>query len=328
MSRATRTKARDAAPDLLGDVATDPPKTDSATPENKPAKKEPSPPNQGSAGKREPKQHVVTVTADKNLPEPTANNLLSSLLSAIVDPRVDPAKVKTLTEVRKELMNEQAHVEFFEAYVAMKASLPVIRRDGKLDQGTTKSGRQGVTARYATYENIMDSVAPKLREHGFSMIVLPDAGQDGTGIVVRGSLSFVAQTQYGKHVYTERCAFPVPNDPTGGKSPPQGVGSAVKYGMRYAAIALLGIVSHAPEDADNHDGKKQTRKPADGEQISETEIYKLRKAIEFCGATDEEFCTFYKLEKIDDLPAKMLPEAMDACRRRAEGNEKEAKGGK
>jgi hypothetical protein len=74
--------------------------------------------------------------------------------------------------------------------------------------------------------------------------------------------------------------------------------------------------------------KKQTRKPADGEQISAAEIEKLRKAIEFCGATEEEFCTFYKLEKIEDLPAKMLPEAMDACRRRAEGNEKEAKGAK
>lgn len=322
MSRATRTKTRsEATPDLLVGV------DEKVEPAKKEApKQEIQPPNKGSAGKREPKQHVVTV-ADKNLPAPTADNLLSSLLSAIVDPRVDPAKVKTLTEVRKELMNEQAHVEFFEAYVAMKASLPVIRRDGKLDQGTTKSGRQGVTARYATYENIMDSVAPKLREHGFSMIVLPDAGPDGTGIVVRGSLSFVAQTQYGKHVYTERCAFPVPNDPTGGKSPPQGVGSAVKYGMRYAAIALLGIVSHAQEDADDHDGKR-TRKPADGEQISAAEIEKLRKAIEFCGATEEEFCTFYKLEKIEDLPAKMLAEAMDACRRRAEGNEKEAKGAK
>jgi hypothetical protein len=314
MSRATRTKARDAAPDLLGDVATAPPKTASATPANKPAK--------------EPKQHVVTVAADKNLPAPTADNLLSSLLSAIVDPRVDVEKVKGLTAVRKELMNEQAHVSFVEAYIAMKESLPIIRRDGKLDQGTTKSGKQGVASRFATYENIMDSVAPKLREHGFSMIVLPDAGPDGTGIVVRGTLSFVAQTQYGKHVHSERCGFPVPNDNTGGKSPPQGVGSAVKYGMRYAAIALLGIVSHAPEDADNHDGKKQTRKPADGEQISAAEIDKLRKAIEFCGATEEEFCTFYKLEKIDDLPAKMLPEAMDACRRRAENNATEAKGAK
>lgn len=300
MSRATRTKAREENT-LFGDQAT-PAAESKPTPEKTPKK-------------TKAKGTEVAVASNvETLPVAKPENLIASLFDAIIDPKIGPEKVTVLVDIRERLMREKARVEFMTMYVDLQSVLPSINRDGKLDQGTTRSGKQGVASRFATYENIRSEVDKLLRERRMALIATPDVPAEGHGILIRASLSYVCDTDFGKYVYSIEANFPLPRDDTGGKSPPQGIGSSMKYGMRYAYIALLGIVSHDPRDAGDLDSDKRTRKPADGEQLTKAQIEALKKAIEFCGVGEAKFCEHYKIEKVEDLPAKMLDEAMQACR--------------
>lgn len=288
---------------------------------------DPQPTAEPAKPKGKPSTAVATVERlppkVERLPVAKPENLLVSLFSAITDSKVEPAKVVALTDVRDKLMREQAYVEFMTAYIEMQAELPRITKDGLLDQGTTRSsGRQGVKARWATYEHINDSVRPILVKHKFGMLLLPDIPTEGGGIIIRGQLGYVCTTQYGKIVHAVQCTIPVPNDPTGGKSPPQGVGAALSYGKRYGAIALLNLVSYAPEDADDDAVKGSARaakaKETVAERISAKQAEELRKAIEFCGVGEARFCEKFEIQKVEDLLTVSLADAMGACRSYAE----------
>lgn len=294
-----QTKMRDAAqPELLPAETTDVPA--------KPPKTAARPAESRAVAKVEPPKQ--------------AQNLLSSVMTAISNPKVNPDKMNALLDVRKRVMMEQAEVEFTQAFVKMHAKLPRIDKDGRLDQGTTRSGRQGVSARYATYENINDKCSPILAEHGFSLMLLPDNPPPGQpGIVIRAKLSYVCSTDYGEIVYSEHCTIPVPPEVSGGKNAAQGVGSALAYGYRYAVIALLRIVSYAPLDRDD-DSKaagRMAREAKEGPKeisvLTQKQVADLRKAIEDCGATEAMFCQRFEIERLEDLPPTQFGEAKQAC---------------
>lgn len=266
---------------------------------------------------------VATMTGKRNqvaIRQPDQPpSLLASLMKAISDPRANPEKVHTLLDARKRVMMEQAEVEYMVAYIKMQSLLPRITRDGKLDQGETRTGRRGVSARYATFENINDAVRPILVEHKFGLFLLPDAAPVGqSGIIIRGKLVYVCTTDYGEVVFQQECAIPVPAEVSGGKNAAQGAGSSISYGKRYATIALLNIVSYAPEDRDDDSraaGQATRQKPPkEIDALTDKQVADLKKAIEECGATEEMFCHRFQIDKIAVLPPNQLGEANTACR--------------
>lgn len=287
MTRA-QTKEPEPAPDLLDNVA---------PPVAKPAKK-----NQVA------KIAVQAMTANGAPP-----NLLAAIIQAAADPACNPDKLHALLDARDRLMREQAHVEFMGAYIQLQSRLPRINKDGILDQGTTKSGRQGAKARYATYENINASTKDILAEERFGLLLLPDVGADGTGIIIRGQLAYVCETQYGKIVHVERCTIAVPPEASGGKNAAQGVGSSLSYGKRFGAIALLNLVSFAGPDRDT-DAKK-VEPPQETVLINSKQIAELNAAIKDCGVDVDTVLNHYKVEKLDDLPVSSLTDALQACAR-------------
>jgi hypothetical protein len=60
---------------------------------------------------------------------------------------------------------------------------------------------------------------------------------------------------------------PLQHDSTGSKNAAQAVGSSTTYGRRYALMAVLPIVSHAPQDADD-DGKGAGSALIDADQLA------------------------------------------------------------
>lgn len=260
-------------------------------------------------------------------------NLIQSLFAAISDPSCQPEKLHALLDARDRVMKEQAHVQFVRAYIGMQAKLPTISKDGLLDQGTTRSGRQGAKARYATYENINAVTKPVLSEHGFGMLLLPDTVPDGAGIVIRGQLVFVCETQYGDLVHTERCTIHVPPDTTGGKNAPQGVGASLSYGKRYGAIALLNLVSFDPKDADRDAARVET--PVSVEQLEKIVEYAGRigcpeqKLVAYLNEKEDRPKGSAKIDAIKQLPASRFDEAMNALAGyEARQSERQQQGGK
>jgi hypothetical protein len=248
-------------------------------------------------------------------PMAAQQNLLQSLFQAISNPRIQPEKLHALLDARDRLLKEYAHVEFMTAYIAMQDGMPRISKDGKLEQGVGRSsGRKGASARYSTYENINAVTKPILSKHKFGMLLLPDVGPEGHGIIMRGQLGYVCDTPYGRFVHVERCSIMVPADPTGSKNAPQAVGSGLAYGKRYGAIALLNLVSEAAQDADTDAIVRSTNAAAqDDGRLDEKELKQLRSAIDGCKVDEQVFLAKYKIARIEDLNPRLLREALDAC---------------
>lgn len=241
------------------------------------------------------------------MPSPAPDNMLAIIASAAGNPNVDVGKMRELLTMQREIMSEEARIAFTEAFITMR--LPSIDRDGKIDEGITKSGKQGKKTRYATFENINRVVEPILKANGFAMWFEPDMGPDSR-IIMRGHLDHLKG--HGK-----TCAISLPLETSGNKNNVQGVGSSISYGKRYAAIALLNIVSHAPEDADFDGGSPPS------EFVSNEQIDQLVKACEVVNAPEDKLIAYLNssrpkghlnFDALAQLPASRFQEALDTIK--------------
>lgn len=268
---------------------------------------------------------------------PAAPDLLAAIISAAADPTCQPEKVHVLLDARKRIMMEEAEVGFHRAYRELKAKLPRIDKDGNLDEGTTKSGRAGKKARYATYENLSEKIAPILRDVGLDLTLQSEPAPGGIGINMKATLTYIASTRYGDVVFSKSSDVPMPPDPTGSKNPAQAISSALSYAKRLAVILVCDINTRAPEDRDRDGNAPRARRQApepsspaneledisDG-KINSDQIIKLRETIEACGLTVEKFCATYKLASLADVMAHNFERAIAACqnyRKRAQEGE-------
>ncbi len=184
-------------------------------------------------------------------------DLLAAVVRASSDPNCSAEKMHSLLDARDRLMRQQAEVGFRKAYRAVKLAMPRIDKDGKIDEGTTRSGRQGKKARYASYENLNEIIEPVIRDNGLDLSLHSEPKPGSEGVMMRATLSYIANTDYGETVYSESSLVPMPPDPTGSKNGAQAMSSALAYAKRNAVIIVLNIVSYAPEDRDldGHDPK-------------------------------------------------------------------------
>lgn len=253
-------------------------------------------------------------------PEPT--NFLGVILRAAADPRCDVGKMQALLSMQREIENREAEKAFTRDFMALQRLLPVIDRDGKIDHGAGKQKNL-----YSTYPNIMRVCKPLMDAHGLTLSSKIRAGTDGKIVVV----STLRHVEY----YKDESEFPLPADPTGSKSPPQGWGSSQQYGMRYNAIALLNIISEDPRDRD-HDGHAGNFKNAKGggyaqvpdqvETIDDAQIVVIRELIEWCGIGAKRFCEHYTIAKVADLPKDLYGAADKACRDYHENQQRKKNG--
>jgi len=119
-------------------------------------------------------------------------------------------------------------------------------------------------SKYAPLNEILNLVRPILTRYGLSVIQAPSG--DGENI----SISTVLLHESGEWI-----EFP-PLVLKADKVTPQGAGSAITYGRRYALSAVLGISSE-DDDGGNHvsqpqkESKKEPKKEPNGDIISEAQ---------------------------------------------------------
>lgn len=260
----------------------------------------------------------------ENTAPATPINMLAVIASAASDPRVDVPKMQALLGMQKELEAEQARKAFIAAFIELQRELPEIRTDGKIEirereSGGQRTGRVQQATPYATFQNIMKTVKPLLREYGFALSFSTEPSPDGTRIIVKGLLEHT-----GGHF--RETHFPLPAEVSGSKNNVQGWGSTFSYGKRYSAIALLNIISNAKEDKDidgstpKIDPGKKKGDPLtieadlnyDG-KITTAQHDKLIDTMEACGVNRAKFCEFYGITKAADLPSGLLSTAIKAC---------------
>ena len=270
-------------------------------------------------GPKPPVQKQPSTALAKHEPRPT--NLLVAFAQAASDPACNPEKMKALSDMVDKMKAEEAEVAFTEAYIDMQEELPSISATGRIEIAA-KVGSRGQSTPYAKFDEIMRVVKPILRAHKFALMVVSEPNPSGVGVVVRGTLSRVHETQYGKAAHVKQTIIAVPLENSGSKNNVQGIGSSLSYAKRYACIQLLNIISHAEvdDDRDGHGPKPKKgvaaeQQPDEAEaKINGSQQKELLKEIDACGIEPTRFMEKYEIKAVHELPAKQYDEAIKACR--------------
>lgn len=284
-----------------------------------------------------PAPDIATVAPKPSLPAkvaPVPRSMITVIARAAADPKLNADKMRTLLDMQKEIMAEEARLSFVRSFRRMRQVMPVINRDGKIevrkkDRVTgERTGDLIQTTHFATYENLMEVCEPIFLEHGFSFASGYEPAADGLRINV---VSFLDHDD--GHQRLSR--FPLPAETSGSKNNVQGWGSSGSYGKRYNAIALLNILSRDPRDADR-DGNtpvvSEVRKgprggPAKEREvppertidatatvlISEEQLAALNAKMIACKVPLAKVLKAYNIEKLEQLPANLLDRALNAC---------------
>lgn len=213
-----------------------------------------------------------------------AGSLMAVISRAAADPNTDVDKLERLLGMYERITAQQAKAAFTAALAQMQPELPIIEERGEAANKIT----------YARWEDINEAIRPVLHAHGFALNFRV-ARLDGT-VAVTGILSH-------EHGHSEETTLDLPVDTGPGRNAVQSVGSSVSYGKRYTAIALLNITSRARQDRDD-DGK------AAGGVITEVDVRSLEALIKSAGADRAAFLKYLRIERLEDLPAKRLKEAL------------------
>jgi hypothetical protein len=140
-----------------------------------------------------------------------------------------------------EIRTSESINEIATALVQVQAKLQAVKKDAK-----------GNRSKYATINNVLEEVRPKLNESGIALLQSPCPSNEGTVAVATRLLHTSGQWIEGTAI-TEVSS----NAQIGGA---QAYGSAITYLRRYSLVALLGIETE-DDDGASASQPKQASKP-------------------------------------------------------------------
>lgn len=223
--------------------------------------------------------------------------IINMIDRAARDPSVNIEKMERLFEMHSRMQADRAKREFWTAFAEMQSKLPTIGRNGEIktngkDEKGNKTGKQVKQSKYALWEDIDEAARPIYSSHGFSLSFRVAQTPE------RMSTTAVLAHKSG---HVEEASIALPIDMSGSKNNVQGWGSALSYGKRYAATAILNIVSRGQDD----DGKAAGAP----EKITEEQVIILRDMLIAVDADEKRFCAHGGFEKLSDIPASQFEAA-------------------
>jgi hypothetical protein len=206
-----------------------------------------------------------TEAANTNIAAPAESpSLLNCLARAIYDPSIDAAKLQTL----REIVADEARLEFNNAMNAAQAEMLPVTRDAKNDQ---------TNSRYAKLETIDAAIRPIYTRHGFHLSFNSEP-IDGPNDRV------VCEVTRGRHTKKFQLeAAPDTAGPQGkpNKTPLHGLASTVSYLRRYLTCMIFNVVL-ANDDNDGNRGQRGQRD--DGEVNGRIQVEELYALLAECSA--------------------------------------------
>jgi hypothetical protein len=146
------------------------------------------------------------------------------------DPDVDPAKLRDLLDLQKDIMAMHARAEFEAAFAEMHPLLPAIEKKGRI---TNKD--KSLRSKFGRLEDIQAVTKPIYSRYGFTLRHRTEFPADKPGIIrIRGILTHVAG-------HFETSEFEAKADLSEYRTEIQSQGSTVSYGRRYTTIDLLNL---------------------------------------------------------------------------------------
>ncbi len=133
-----------------------------------------------------------------------------------------------------------------ESIVNLSASLSLFQ--GEVANPKNTAINPFYKSKYSPLHEVLNTVKPILSKHGLSVI------QDVSGDAKNVNIVTLLTHASGEWIESSQLVL------TPEKNTPQGIGSAITYGRRYALSAVLGLASEEDCDA-NEDEKPQSSKP-------------------------------------------------------------------
>ena len=192
--------------------------------------------------------------------------------------------VEKLMGLQERWEANQARKAFDKAIAAAKAKIPPITRNA--------TGHN--SKKYADFAAIAKVVDPILSEHGLSYRFRTSQGD-------RISVTCILSHEDG---HSEETTLAGPADTSGSKNAIQAIGSTLTYLQRYSLVQMLGLAA-----SNDDDGKAA----AAGDKITEQQAMEIAdKCKEVSDTFHENFCSYFGIETIADLPAKEYQRALVA----------------
>lgn len=190
-----------------------------------------------------------------NLPATQGNQALTIIESMVTSGNFDVSVAKELVAMQKEIMAQQAIINFNNDFAEMSKKIPVIAHS-KSSYGAT----------YAPLEDIVKIVQPIMSEHGFSVSFSTE--QKGIESVK------VVCTLLHKDGHSASTELELPTEAvTKGMNKMQAIGAAITYGKRYTICGLLNITTTSDDCNNGFAVNAKTAKPSIDDD-------RLTKAIE------------------------------------------------
>jgi hypothetical protein len=187
--------------------------------------------------------------------EPPERSLLNFVAMAVRDPSIEVTKLEALLRMQREIVADDAKLQFNRAYAALAAEITQIERRGVADM------RDKGSYKFTKREHLDTMLRPLMAKHGFALSFRPVQGE--SGITIEGELLHV-----GGHSKT--AALTLPPDVGPGRNSLQAVGSAIAYAERYLTEMLANVVRR-DEDTDG-----RMRNVDTGELITRSQVVELR----------------------------------------------------
>lgn len=185
---------------------------------------------------------------------PPAVSILSIIAKAAADPNVDVEKMQALLAMHRELLSDQAMVEFNAAFGRLSGKMPRVKKNGRVELGSGKGSYP-----FSKWEDIDKIIRPLMADEGFSLSFNSSPrNADGGGLIITGELLH-------KDGHSKSASMPLPLDSGPGRNNLQATGSTLSYGRRYVAEMLLNIV----REGDDDDGVKGGDEPISDQQVAE-----------------------------------------------------------
>lgn len=187
----------------------------------------------------------------------TDNNFLTVVQQALSNPNMDMSVLKEMLAMQKEVMAQQAIIDFNNDFSAMSKEIPIIAHTKK-SYSTT----------YAPLEDIVNIVRPILSSYGFSISFNNNQAE-------KGFVTVTCQLRHKAGHMIEN-ALTLPTEAvTKGMNSMQAIGAAISYGKRYTLCGVLNIATTA--DDDNNGFATNAKEEARKKPLSDA---RLEKAIE------------------------------------------------
>ena len=237
---------------------------------------------------------ITTVPAAITPAEP--DSLLNFVARAVKDPAIDVAKLESLLRMQREIVADDARLQFNRAMSAAQGEMQPVLRNAQNTQ---------TNSRYATLEAVDAAIRPIYTRHGFCLEFNSEP-LDGANVRVVCEVSHVGG--HSKKYCLEAALDTAGPKGTGNKTPVQGLGSSVSYLRRYLTSMAFNVVLTNNEDNDGN------RTRTDAGRLSLEQLAVLSDLMAQTRTEESRFLAAMTpgLTSIEDAPAADFPRLKNA----------------